>query len=54
MGANAGAAAAAAAANAAGANSAESGQSQFLLTKFMQPSLSDAEWGQLERDHADR
>ncbi|XP_067634636.1 E3 ubiquitin-protein ligase Kcmf1 isoform X2 [Eurosta solidaginis] len=30
------------------------GQSQFLLTKFMQPILSDTEWAEMERDRSDR
>lgn len=29
-------------------------QSQFLLTKFMQPTLSDAEWVEIGRERADR
>ncbi|XP_075146397.1 potassium channel modulatory factor 1 isoform X2 [Haematobia irritans] len=29
-------------------------QSQFLLTKFMQPTLSDAEWAEIGRERADR
>ncbi|XP_036334801.1 E3 ubiquitin-protein ligase Kcmf1 isoform X1 [Rhagoletis pomonella] len=30
------------------------GQSQFLLTKFMQPTLSDTEWAEMERERSDR
>lgn len=36
-------------------NGADGGaQSQFLLTKFMQPTLSDAEWAEIGRERADR
>ncbi|XP_011184095.1 E3 ubiquitin-protein ligase Kcmf1 [Zeugodacus cucurbitae] len=41
----------------AGVNSASNGadvQSQFLLTKFMQPTLSDTEWAEMERERSDR
>lgn len=37
-----------------GANGADGAQSQFLLTKFMQPTLSDAEWAEIGRERADR
>lgn len=37
-----------------GSNGADGAQSQFLLTKFMQPTLSDAEWAEIGRDRADR
>ncbi|XP_050341715.1 E3 ubiquitin-protein ligase Kcmf1 [Bactrocera neohumeralis] len=40
-----------------GVNSASNGadvQSQFLLTKFMQPTLSDTEWAEMERERSDR
>ncbi|XP_011295088.2 E3 ubiquitin-protein ligase Kcmf1 isoform X2 [Musca domestica] len=51
-GANAGSAAAGGASgNGSGADGA---QSQFLLTKFMQPTLSDAEWAEIGRERADR
>ncbi|XP_054747475.1 E3 ubiquitin-protein ligase Kcmf1 [Anastrepha obliqua] len=30
------------------------GQSHFLLTKFMQPTLSDTEWAEMERERSDR
>ncbi|EDV93547.1 GH18223 [Drosophila grimshawi] len=32
----------------------ESSQSQYLLAKFMQPTLTDAEWADVERKRADR
>lgn len=32
----------------------ESSQSQFLLAKFMQPTLTDAEWADFERRRANR
>lgn len=32
----------------------ESSQSQYLLAKFMQPTLTDAEWAEIERKRADR
>lgn len=35
-------------------NGADGTQSQFLLTKFMQPTLSDAEWAEIGRERADR
>uniref|UniRef100_T1PAN7 RING-type E3 ubiquitin transferase n=1 Tax=Musca domestica TaxID=7370 RepID=T1PAN7_MUSDO len=51
-GANAGSTAAGGASgNGSGADGA---QSQFLLTKFMQPTLSDAEWAEIGRERADR
>ncbi|CAD6991318.1 unnamed protein product [Ceratitis capitata] len=37
-----------------GSGSAGDGQSQFLLTKFMQPTLSDTEWAEMERERSDR
>ncbi|KAM7363132.1 potassium channel modulatory factor 1 isoform 3-T5 [Cochliomyia hominivorax] len=50
-GANAGSSAGAAG---SGGNGADGAQSQFLLTKFMQPTLSDAEWAEIGRERADR
>ncbi|XP_065355016.1 E3 ubiquitin-protein ligase Kcmf1 isoform X2 [Calliphora vicina] len=50
-GANAGSSAGAAG---SGVNGADGAQSQFLLTKFMQPTLSDAEWAEIGRERADR
>lgn len=47
-------ASAAAAAAAASAAAASQQQSQFLMARFMVPSLDDAELAQLERDRADR
>lgn len=41
-------------ASGSGANGADGAQSQFLLTKFMQPTLSDAEWAEIGRERADR
>lgn len=41
----------------AGVNGASNGadvQSQFLLTKFMQPTLSDTEWAEMERERSNR
>ncbi|XP_017855686.1 PREDICTED: E3 ubiquitin-protein ligase KCMF1 isoform X1 [Drosophila arizonae] len=32
----------------------ETSQSQYLLAKFMQPTLTDAEWAEIERKRADR
>ncbi|XP_013102188.1 E3 ubiquitin-protein ligase Kcmf1 isoform X2 [Stomoxys calcitrans] len=37
-----------------GGTGADGAQSQFLLTKFMQPTLSDAEWAEIGRERADR
>lgn len=37
-----------------GGTGSDGAQSQFLLTKFMQPTLSDAEWAEIGRERADR
>lgn len=50
-GANAGSSVGAAGGSGSGTDGA---QSQFLLTKFMQPTLSDAEWAEIGRERADR